>query len=193
MPGNEEMRHSLLIVSASEPFSEMIRRAAKGFGRLDFRKSVAAARRAILETYYDLVVISWPMPDETGEQFAVDITHLCGASVLLAAPPEVSEDLQDYLTDRGILVIEKPLQRERTEKAVRFLAAVQNRMHELEKRVQTVEEKMEEIRIVSKAKLLLVEKRQMTEDEAHRLIGREAMNNGVSRKRIAEQILDDLE
>ena len=51
---------------------------------------------------------------------------------------------------------------------------------------------MEEIRIVSKAKILLVEKKKMTEDEAHRYIGKMAMDHGVSRKRIAEQLIEDI-
>jgi response regulator NasT len=50
---------------------------------------------------------------------------------------------------------------------------------------------MEELRLVSKAKILLVEKKQMTEDEAHRFIGKQAMNRGISRRKIAEEILDD--
>ncbi|MBQ9443602.1 MAG: ANTAR domain-containing protein, partial [Lachnospiraceae bacterium] len=57
---------------------------------------------------------------------------------------------------------------------------------------QAAEEKIEELRIVSKAKILLVEKKKMTEDEAHRYIGKQAMDRGVSRRRIAERILDDL-
>lgn len=193
MPGNKMTRHSILVVSASEQFDSVIIRALNGYAAADFKKSVAAARRALLEKYYDIVVINWPVPDEPGEQFALDITHLCGASVLLIVPHEVYEDMMEYVTDRGILVIEKPLPRGRLNKAFRFLSAIQDRMHALEDRVQTVEEKMEEIRVVSKAKLLLVEKKKMTEEEAHRMIGKEAMNHGVSRRRIAERILEDLE
>ena len=52
---------------------------------------------------------------------------------------------------------------------------------------------MEELRIVSRAKLLLMEKRHMTEDEAHRLIGKQAMDKGLTRRQAAEKILDELE
>nr|MCR5545759.1 ANTAR domain-containing protein [Lachnospiraceae bacterium] len=54
-------------------------------------------------------------------------------------------------------------------------------------------EKVEEVRIVSKAKLLLMEERKMSEDDAHRFIGKTAMNNGISRRKAAEMIMDDLE
>ena len=85
----------------------------------------------------------------------------------------------------------KPSPGGRIDKSVRFLLAVQNRFHRLEKRVMTLEEKMEEIRTVSKAKVLLVERLHMTEDEAHRYIGKQAMDQGISRKRAAARILEE--
>ena len=64
-------------------------------------------------------------------------------------------------------------------------------MKTLEQKVQNAEEKVQEIRLIDKAKFLLVEQRHMTEDEAHRYIGKNAMDHGVSRKRIAQQIIDE--
>ena len=71
------------------------------------------------------------------------------------------------------------------------MIAVQNRVIGLKNKTLKAEEKTEEVRIVSKAKLLLIEKKKMTEDDAHRFIGKVAMNNGISRKKAAEMILED--
>ena len=46
--------------------------------------------------------------------------------------------------------------------------------------------------MVSRAKLLLVEKKHMTEDEAHRYIGKLAMDGGVSRGIAARQIVEEI-
>ena len=51
---------------------------------------------------------------------------------------------------------------------------------------------MEELRVVSRTKITLIEKMNMSEDEAHRFIGKYAMDNGISRGRAATMILDDL-
>ena len=51
---------------------------------------------------------------------------------------------------------------------------------------------MEDLRTVDKAKIMLIEKKQMTEDQAHRFIGKTAMDHGISRKRAAIRIMDDL-
>ena len=192
MPQEEHRQHSILIVSGSEQFDAFMRKAVSGkrFSSIEFRKNAAAARRSIFDREFDLVVLNCPMPDEFGHEFALDITERSNASVLLAVPEEIYPDVQEHVTDSGILAVTKPVNPNRLEMAIRFLTAIQNRFYILERKVQTVSEKMEEIRIVNKAKLVLMEQRHMTEEEAHRLIGREAMNHGVSRRRIAEQILE---
>lgn len=193
MPGKDDRYHSVLIVSALEQFDSFIRRSLPAYSMVDVRRSAALARRSILERYYDLVVINAPLPDETGEEFAIDVTEKCSASVLLVTPQDRFEDALVRVTDHGVLVMPKPSPRGRIDKSVRFLVAVQSRMHKLEEKAITLEEKMEELRLVSKAKVLLVEKKKMTEDEAHRLIGKQAMDQGISRRRAAQRLLDDLE
>ncbi len=193
MPRQDDIQHSALIVSASDPFIAGVRGSLKGFLMQDVRKSAAAARRCVLERYYDLVVIGAPLPDETGERFAADVTQQCGASVLLAVPAEACEAVRDRVTDHGVLVLPRPLQRGQLDMALRYLISVQDRLHRMEKRVRAAEEKTEEIRIVDRAKFLLVEKKHMTEADAHRLIGKRAMDSSISRKRIAEGIIEDLE
>ena len=191
MAKHEDTQHSVLIVTSAAQFEAVARKSLRGFVYTDCRQSASAARRCILERYYDLVIINGPLPDEQGLQLALDAADQCSASILLVVSSEIFEDAQERLTDHGVLVLAKPFSLGRLDKAIRFLLAVQNRRHLLEKRIRTVEEKMEEIRIVSRAKLLLVEKRKMTEEEAHRWIGKQAMDHGISRRRAAENLLDE--
>ena len=113
--------------------------------------------------------------------------------MLLAVPAEVSDDVQEQVTDRGVLVIPRPATRPRIQNAVRFLLSIQDKMSLLMKEAADAREKTEEIRQVDRAKFTLIEYRHMTEDEAHRYIGKLAMNNGVSRRRAAAMILDEYE
>ena len=192
MPKRDDIYHSILIVSASEQFNTIVKKSLSGFLTVEVRKSAALARRCILERYYDIVVINAPLPDERGEELAVDVTDACNASVLLVVPQDVYEDSLSSVTDHGVLVVPKPFPRGRIDKAIRFLTAVQNRIHKLEQKTIAAEEKLEEMRLVNKAKFLLVEKKHMTEDEAHRYIGKQAMDSGVSRGRAARRILDEM-
>ena len=53
--------------------------------------------------------------------------------------------------------------------------------------------KMEEIRIVNRAKMLLIEKRGMSEEEAHHYLEKEAMNSGTTKQKVAEAIARELQ
>ena len=53
----------------------------------------------------------------------------------------------------------------------------------------TIEEKMEEIRLVNRAKWLLIECLSMTEADAHRYIEKTAMDTGSKRREVAESII----
>ena len=59
------------------------------------------------------------------------------------------------------------------------------------KKQRTVEDKMAEIRLVNKAKWALIEKKGMSEDEAHKFIEHLAMNQRITRREAAEIILID--
>ena len=64
------------------------------------------------------------------------------------------------------------------------------RLKEYERRTQSLEDKMAEIRVVNRAKWLLIDKQHMTESEAHRYIEKQAMDRGVKRRVIANEIID---
>lgn len=193
MPKYEGFGHSVLIVSASEAFETAVRKSLRGFASVDSRKHASSARRYLLERYYDLIVINAPLPDESGEQLARDIAQEGYASVLLAVPSEVYDDALERVSDYGILVISKPVSIRSLDKALLFLTALQNRIMRIERKLQEAEERMQEIRVIDKAKFLLVEREGLTEDDAHRQIGKLAMNQGISRKLIAERIIESYE
>ena len=193
MPKIEDCAHSALIVSASDQFDAVAKKSLTRFITIETRKSGALARRAALERDYDLVIINGPLPDENGIELSLDIAEKNNGNVLLVIPQDNYEDILDQVTDQCVLVITKPSPKGRLDKAIRLLIAIRNKQYAYEQKAAAVQEKLEELRIVSKAKLLLVEKKHMSEDDAHKYIGKLAMNNGVSRKYAAERILDEFE
>ena len=193
MPKQEDMLHSMLIVSGSDQFTAFVKNAMPPgrFMPVEYRKNAAAARRSILERYYDMVVINMPLPDEFGTELAMDTAENSNIGVLAVVPQGNYEDIQDRTADLGIVVISKPFSGGQMKRVLRFLMAVQHRMHCLEQKAEAARQRAEELQIIDKAKFLLLEKEHMTENEAHRYIGKQAMDSGVSRLRIAERILEE--
>ena len=69
------------------------------------------------------------------------------------------------------------------------MAASRERLRRLEKKTMSMEEKMEEIRLVNRAKWLLIDNLKMTEADAHRYIEKQAMDRCVSRREISLNII----
>ncbi len=182
---------SILIVSDLPRFDAIVKKSLKGFITIDIRRSCALARRCILERDYDIVVIRSPLSDERGEELALDIVAKSSSSVLIVTPQDYFEDVAEIVTDSGIFVISEASFLTFIDKAIRYLIAIQNRIYRFKYQAAKALENAEEIRLVSKAKLLLMERRGMSEDEAHRFIGKAAMNNGISRRQAAERLLEE--
>lgn len=73
--------------------------------------------------------------------------------------------------------------------ALSWMSSARERLRKLEAKTASVEERMEEIRIINRAKCLLISALTMTEQEAHRYIEKNAMDNCISKKEAAENII----
>lgn len=194
MKKSDDQTNSILVVSSSQSMEQLVRRVLFGKSHpvIDYRKTCTLARRALLENKYDIVIIDCPLSEEIGYDFAMDICEEYDASVLIITPPEIYDDVMEYVSDRVILALSKPISEEFLIRGVRFLSAIQNRMKHYENKVASVEDKMEELKLVNRAKMLLMEKKHITESEAHRLIMKEAMDHSVGKKYVARSIIDSL-
>ena len=72
---------------------------------------------------------------------------------------------------------------------LRVLCAMRERLRHMKSKQATVEEKIEEIRLTNRAKWLLIECLHMTEPDAHRYIARKAMDQKITKREAAEQII----
>ena len=186
-----ERRYSVLAVSSSHSFNDSIRGLLpeSRYFPVTVLKDAASARRALLEYGSDLVIINAPLPDEPGIRLAMDVCERSSAGVLLMVKAEHYPDIEAAAAPLGILTLSKPTTSQLFAQSVRMLCITRERLRSMEEKTATIEEKMEEIRLVNRAKWLLIEELKMTEQEAHRYIEKQAMDRCVTKRTVAEQIL----
>ena len=109
--------------------------------------------------------------------------------VLLLVRNELYDEVFDKVSEHGVFMLSKPLSKQVIEIALDWMESARERLRRLEKKTLSVEEKMEEIRIVNRAKWLLISELKMDEPQAHRYIEKQAMDRCISRKEIAEEII----
>jgi response regulator NasT len=69
------------------------------------------------------------------------------------------------------------------------MESARERLKKMDLKTLSVEEKMEEIRTVNRAKWLLISVLKMDEPEAHRYIEKQAMDRCISKREVAEEII----
>ena len=187
----QERTYGVLIVSASEKFNEAARALlpSTDYFPVDTARSAGEARRALLEAAFDLVLIQTPLRDEFGSRLAMDICASSGAGVLLLVKKEVYDDVYAKVMEQGVMVLPVPASAQTVTQTLRMMCAARERLRRMEERQATVEEKIEEIRLVNRAKWVLIERLQMSESEAHRYIEKQAMDLRLPRKEVAENII----
>ena len=187
----QERTYSVLIVTASDSFTNSVMPLlpVTDYWPVTTARSVGEARRRIAETDFDIVLINAPLPDDFGMRLAIDICTISGAGVLLMVKNDLFNDIYAKVISYGVITLSKPTNLQMVAQNLRILCATRERLRQMEAKQATVEEKIEEMRLVNRAKWLLIECLGMTEPEAHRYIEKQSMDERISKREVAESII----
>lgn len=187
----KERIYSVLIVSAAQNLNTALSSLfpVAQYSPVHTVSSVNAAKRVFAERAFDFVIINSPLPDDVGIRFAIDISQSKNTVVLLLVRAELHDEVYDKVAEHGVLTLPKPTAKPTFALALNWMASIRERLRETEKKTLSIEEKMEEIRMVNRAKWLLIREIKMVEPEAHRYIEKQAMDRCVPKKQIAEEII----
>lgn len=183
--------YSVLVVSSAENFnvslSELLPEAK--YYPIKFSASISTAKRALAEREYDYIIINSPLPDDTGTRFAIDICNSKNAVVLVLVRAELQAEIHDKVAEHGVFTLSKPISKHAIITALGWMSSARERLRKFEKKAISIEEKMEEIRIVNRAKWILIDELKMDEPNAHRYIEKQAMDRCISKREVAEGII----
>lgn len=186
-----EQTYSVLVVSSQQKFNDAITPMLPNsdFYPVCFVSNIAAARREALARAYDFVIINAPLPDDFGTRFAIDICGKTDSVVLLLLRPDSYEEIDAKVSPYGVFTLQVPTPVQTLKQGLKWMVSARERLRKMEKKATTIEEKMEEIRLVNRAKWILIEQLKMTEAEAHHHIEKQAMDRCTSKKEIALGII----
>ncbi len=87
------------------------------------------------------------------------------------------------------MVLPSPVDPDLLRQSLGMMAVSSARIRELEEQARDLPEKRDELQLVNRAKLILMQRFQMTEKDAHRFIEKNAMDRCEKRRSIAESII----
>lgn len=153
----------------------------------------AQARRLMAAGEYALIVVNAPLSDETGLDLAVQAAQSSLAGVILLVRGESMAAVAEKVSDSGVLVVGKPVARPLFDQALRLSMIARNRMMNLHRQNEKLQTKLEEMRMVDRAKCALIQYLRMTEQQAHRHIEKQAMDTRQTKMQVARDIVNTYE
>ena len=144
------------------------------------------ARRLATERSFNIIIAD--SGDGYDTDFAINVADSY-STILLLVPNEHFDEISYRVEGYGILTITKPFEPFYFYNMVKIAIAVQYKVQVLSSQTTKLKVKMEEIKLVNRAKMLLMSNMNMSEQEAHRYIEKEAMDRGMKRTAISEEII----
>lgn len=187
----KERVYSILIVSATDSFTSAFAGLLPETRYCPVHNvaSVSAAKRVLAEKTFDFVIINAPLPDDAGTRFAIDICLGKQSAVLLLVKNDIHAGIHDRVSEYGVFTLPKPTSKQTMVHALNWMESARERLRLFEKKSLSINEKMAEIRLVNKAKWILISELSMSEPEAHRYIEKQAMDRCIAKRSIAEEII----
>jgi response regulator NasT len=151
--------------------------------------SCGEARRLLLERDFDLVLINAPLKDETGEKFSRHVATKGMTQVILIVAAEFYNAVSAQCENDGILTMAKPINKTVLWSAIKLAKAAHNKIMRMHSENNKLKQKIEDLRIIDRAKCILISHMKMSENEAHRYVEKQAMDMRMSKRAVAEGIL----
>ena len=182
-----------LIVSAGASSNEYLcaRLTELGYTRPLIVPSGAEARRRMLESDFELIVVNAPLPDEFGHDLCATAVEKTDAGVVFLVKAAAAEQLLTPMSEQGVLLVCKPFSNTLFLQAIHMAAASNHRLQVLRQENARLQDKIGQLRLISRAKCCLVEHAHMTEAEAHRYLEKQAMDTRRDRAEVAQEVLEE--
>lgn len=190
------MEGMTLLAGSSEKSLELLQsllQGTTGSGQCATAGNGAEARRMLALKEYALVIINTPLNDEPGMDLAIKAAQSTLAGVILLVRADAADAVAQKVEESGVLVVAKPVQRQLFDQALRLSMTARNRMLTLQNQNEKLQKKIEEMRMVDRAKCALIQYLRMTEQQAHRHIEKQAMDTRQTKMQVARDIVNTYE
>ncbi len=181
----------VLAVSSSEKSCSTISSLLREVEEVDVSSCIsgATARRMVLDENWDIVVINYPLSDESGLELGEMILSESEAFVVMLMREDLLSSIGYEAEEAGIVIVSKPIIPPVFRQSIHLAQSTKKRLDALRREIRRLEMKVEEIKIVDKAKCMLISKNSMDEDSAHRFLLKSAMDKRISLRDAAASVL----
>ena len=180
----------ILIVSSSRKSKQILIDMVKESGNYQVLDvdSALQCREIIKKFNFDLIIISLPLKDDGGENLSDFLNKNTDSAIILIVKNDITKKLR-RVEESGIYVLEKPLNKLMFIKIIQSHIIHRRRYNFLMEENKKLKNKIRDIKLIDRAKLTLIQYLDMSEEESHRYIEKQAMDRRITKVEVAKNIL----
>ena len=180
---------NILIAGKSDQICESIATLLSGQDMRTVNVTNGALMRCMDVSVFDVVIISTPLADEFGLDLTAELRDKTQAAFIVLTKGEIADEVQSRIKFTGAFVIGRPCGKSALLQALRFADVAGESIKRLEQENVQLEKQLEDVRVVSRAKACLMQYLNLTEEQAHRHIQKQAMDMRKTQRAVAEDVL----
>lgn len=138
---------------------------------------------------FDSVIISTPLSDEFGLDLVAGIAKDTKNGVVVLAKREIADEVQKKIRFTGAFVLPRPFNKALLVQTIKLAEVAHIGMAKLEEENRQLSQQLSDMKIVNRAKSMLMQYLNLTEEQAHRHIQKQAMDLRKTQRAVAEDIL----
>ena len=135
-----------------------------------------------------MIIISLPLKDDGGENLSDFLNKNTDSAIILIVKNDITKKLR-RVEESGIYVLEKPLNKLMFIKIIQSHIIHRRRYNFLMEENKKLKNKIRDIKLIDRAKLTLIQYLNMSEEESHRYIEKQAMDRRITKVEVAKNIL----
>lgn len=180
----------ILIISSSNKSKELLDDIVKESGDYEIftADNSFQCREIIKKINFDLIIINSPLKDDYGENLSIYINENTNSDIIIIVK-ENSEYGISKLEERGIYVIKKPLNKIILMNIINSYITHRRRYNSIIEENERLKNKINNMALINRAKLTLIQYLKMSEEESHKYIEKQAMDLRITKVEVAKNIL----
>lgn len=142
---------------------------------------------------FDLVVIYAPLEDEFGLELISDISKMSSAAIIVITKSDVVDEVQKKVAFAEAFVLSRPINKAMLTQSIRYVMITKEQIARLKVANDELQQKISDLKLIDRAKCVLIQYLRISETQAHRHIQKQAMDQRLSQVAVARDILKTYE
>ena len=161
-----------------------------GFDAVFHASGIAEAQKVLMTADVSAIIISTPLSDGPGLDFATDCAAKKYYSVLLFAKDELYTQIKEKASPHGIFTLSESTDCLTLSEALLVLVSTAKKLMSLDGSEEKTNSQADRLKLISRAKMILVSSFGMSEEQAHKYIEQRAMEMRKTSAQIAQSIIN---